>query len=254
MILHWSELTKNQFDEITNTSVVAVNFSSTEQHSNHLPVGTDGMIGEAVLEEGAKRAAGAVVVMPPVRYGYSPHHKFAPGYLTLRQRILTELCVDLCESAAGNGFKKMVILNSHGGNRPALHSALNEVGEAFEGRLNLAMVTYWDLIQDAIAKVRTSSLGGIYHAGEFETSLMMHLRPDLVREDLIEECPPAPSDPYNDTDMAGKKTYASFFSFNKFNSSGHGGQPHLAAAEKGKAFFEAAADGVAKFLDFWLET
>ena len=54
MILHWSELTKNQFDEITATSVVAVNFSSTEQHSNHLPVGTDAMIGEAVLEEGAK--------------------------------------------------------------------------------------------------------------------------------------------------------------------------------------------------------
>ena len=251
IILHWIDLTKNQFDGLKKSALVAVNFSSTEQHSNHLPVGTDGFIGEAVLTEAARRAKATVVVMPSVRYGYSPHHKFAPGFVTLRQRVLTDLCRDLCGCVAANGFRKMAIMNSHGGNTPALHSALNEVGEEYEGKLDLALFTHWDLIGDAIARVRESAIGGTSHAGEFETSLMMHLRPDLVVPGLIEECAPAPSDLYNETDLAGSKKYISFYSFNRFNASGHVGQPHLASPEKGKLFFEEAVNATAEFLDFW---
>ncbi|GAB1427276.1 creatininase family protein [Aminivibrio sp.] len=250
MILHWTELTKNQFDDLRESAVVAANFSSTEQHSNHLPVGTDGYIGEEVLTEAARRAKHTVVLMPPVRYGYSPHHKFAPGYVTLRQRVLTDLCKDLCGCAAANGFRKMAVMNSHGGNTAALHSAVNEVGEEYEGKLDLALFTYWDLIGDALARVRESPIGGTSHGGEFETSLMMHLRPDLVVPSLIEECDPAPSDPYNEIDLAGKKKYISFYTFNRFNASGHVGQPHLATPEKGKIFFEEAAQAAAEFLDF----
>ncbi len=102
MIVHWTELTKDQFGELKESSVVAVNFSSTEQHSNHLPVGTDGYIGEAVLLEAARRARSTVVVMPSVRYGYSPHHRFAPGYVTLGQDVLTA-CAGTCGCVADNG-------------------------------------------------------------------------------------------------------------------------------------------------------
>ena len=253
MIVHWTELTKDQFGELKENSVVAVNFSSTEQHSNHLPVGTDGYIGEAVLLEAARRAKGTVVVMPAVRYGYSPHHRFAPGYVTLGQDVLTALCRDVCGCVADNGFRKMVIMNSHGGNMAALHSAVNEIGEEYEGRLDLALFRYWDLVGDVVARVRESAVGGTSHAGEFETSLMMYLRPDIVHPELIEECSPAPSDAYNETDLAGRKKYVSFYSFDRFNASGHIGQPHLASPEKGKMFFEGAAAAVAEFLDFWRE-
>src|SRR5665647_1835395 len=248
MIIKWYELTKNQFSEYTNNSVVAINFSSTEQHSNYLPVGTDGILGESVLFEAARRAKSNVVVMPSVYYGYSPHHRFAPGYVTIDQSTLVSYCKDICKCVCENGFKKLVLLNSHGGNQAYLQSAVNEVGEKYENIIDVALVRYWDLISDEIARIRDSKLGGMGHACEFETSIMMHLRPELVISDLITDCPPAKGDRYFEAGLVGKKKYVKFQSFNKYNPNGHVGQAHLASKEKGKQFFESAANAAAEFL------
>lgn len=251
MMIKWYELTKNQFSEYKANSVVAINFSSTEQHSNYLPVGTDGILGEAVLFEAARRAKSNVVVMPSVYYGYSPHHKFAPGYVTIDQSTLVSNCKDIGKCVYENGFKKLVLLNSHGGNMAYLQFAVNELGEKYENLMEVALFKYWDLISSEIAQARESAIGGMGHACEFETSMMMYLRPELVDRNAIIESPPAKGDPYYEPGLLGRKKYSKFVSFNKYNPNGNLGQEQYASAEKGKIFYEAAASAAADFFDFW---
>jgi len=251
LLVNWCELTKNQFDRYRGNSVVAINFASTEQHSNYLPVGTDRILGEAVLQGAAKLAESNVLVMPTVCYGYSPHHRFAPGYVTIGQSTLIAYCRDIMQSVCENGFDKLVILNSHGGNMAYLQCAVNEIGERYEENLHVALFKYWDLIADRISEIRESKIGGMGHAGEFETSLMMYLRPDLVDTTLIKEYPPAQADPYYEPDLIGRRKYVRFISFNKYSVDGNMGQASFASTEKGKTFFDLATRATAEFLDFW---
>lgn len=253
MLFKWYELNKDEFEQYKSNAVVAINFASTEQHSTYLPVGTDGFLGESVLLEGARKAKGNVLVLPNVYYGYSPHHRFAPGYLTIGQSTLIAYARDICACVADQGFRKMAIVNSHGGNQSYLSCVVNEVGEEYENTLQLVEFKYWDLISETIAKYRESSAGGMGHACEFETSIMMYLRPDLVRKDKIFVCEAPVGDEWYQPGLISKKKYYKFQSFNKYNENGNIGQPHLATAEKGKLFFDAATDRLAEFFDYFAE-
>jgi creatinine amidohydrolase len=249
MLVRWDELTKDQFEQYRDTATVAINFASTEQHSRHLPVGTDAIIGGAVLEEAARLAMSPVVVLPQVRYGYSPHHRFAPGYVTISQKTLVSYARDICQSVHENGFKRMFMVNSHGGNQVYLTAVVNEIGEEYGDSFSLMELRYWDIASSRIMEIRDSAMGGAAHAGEFETSMIMHLRPELVQADTIVECDPVPGDPWFQMDLLGSKKYFKFSNFNKYNPEGHVGQPHLASAEKGRLFFEAVTEELAGFFD-----
>lgn len=253
MIIKWNELNKNSFAKFRNNSVAVINFASTEQHANHLPVGTDVFLGEAVLTEAASRAKSNVIVLPQVCYGYSPHHTFADGYITISQPTLIQYAKDIVKSIYNNQFKKIILVNSHGGNSTYLQAATNEIGEEYED-LSLAVLKYWDLISDVIAENRESETGGMGHAGEFETSVIMYLYPHLVNYDCIECCPPAKGNCYYKVDLVGgKKVYYRFIKFNKYNENGNIGQAHLATREKGELFFNAAAEKLAEFFDYFVE-
>ncbi len=251
MLIHWNELSKDQFKRYRDTATVAINFASTEQHSRHLPVGTDAILGKAVLEEAARLAASPMLVLPQACYGYSPHHRFAPGYVTISQNTLISHARDICKSVYENGFKRMFLVNSHGGNQVYLSAVINEIGEEYGEKFSLMELRYWDVAGPRIMEIRDSALGGTGHACEFETSMMMHLRPDLVQADKIAECPPVPGDPWFQMDLLGFKKYLKFSNFNIYNPDGHVGQPHLATAEKGRLFFEAVTEELAKFFDYF---
>ena len=253
MLIKWYELTKDEFAQYKENTVVAVNFASTEQHATHLPVGTDGFLGESVLLEGARRANTNVLVLPNVYYGYSPHHRFAPGYLTIGQTTLIAYARNICACVAEQGFRKMVIVNSHGGNQSYLACTVNEIGEQYEHVLQLAELNYWDLIAETILKYCDSGPGGMGHACEFETSLMMHLHPELVHAEKIYACDPPAGDEWYQRGLFSKKKYFKFESFNKYNENGNIGQPQFATAEKGRLFFEAAVGKLAEFFDHFAE-
>jgi len=251
MLIRWNELTKDQFEQYSDRATVAINIASTEQHSQHLPVGTDAIIGEAVLEVAAQLAPSPILLLPQICYGYSPHHRFAPGYVTISQNTLVSYTRDLCRSVLENGFKRMFLVNSHGGNQAFLSSVVNEIGEEYGESFSLMELRYWDVAGSRIMKIRDSALGGAAHAGEFETSLIMHLRPELVHADKIVECPPVRSDPWFQMDLLGYRKYLKYSNFNSYNPEGHVGQPHLASAVKGKLFFEAVTEELATFFDYF---
>ena len=252
MLTRWETLTKNDFESKTG-SIAAICFSSIEQHASHLPVGTDSLLGRAVAEQAAEQAACEVVLLPQVCYGYSPHHTFAKGYITIQQRVLIDYAKNIARCVYENGFRKLVMINAHGGNRTYLAAAVNELGEELPD-LDAVFLQYWDLASDTIAKVRRSPQGGMGHAGEFETGLMMHLHPQLVRQEDLQSVPPVEKEAYYAIDLLhARKQYYRFVPFNHYNQDGMIGQPQLASAENGKIFFESAVSALAAFLDYFAQ-
>lgn len=253
MLIKWDELNKNQFEAYTSHAFVAINFASTEQHSCHLPTGTDAIIGKAVLEAASRQSKANVIMLPQVCFGNSPHHRFAKGYITIPQHILVEYVKAICKCVYENEFKKIFLVNSHGGNQAFLSMAVNEVGMEYEGKLDVIALRYWDLAKQKINELRRSPQGGMGHAGEFETSVMMYLAPELVDKNSIKECDPMPADPWGVRDLVGGKQYLSYSSFNNINIDGHIGQPHFATQENGERFFHAVVDSLTSFFDYFAD-
>ena len=198
-----------------------------EQHGEHLPVGTDSLLVEAVCLRAAASARRDVVVAPTVWTGLSPHHVRLGVTVTLEPELLLELVRSIVSSLR-LWFPRVVIVNGHGGNRGWL-GALALV----EG---CQLVNYWELVEPSLlGELFPVDLGSIGHAGQAETSAMLATAPGLVRgttaafEPITRE-----RDPFLLPDMG---------------ASGVLGDPSSASAEAGERFLAAACDGLAELLD-----
>jgi len=246
MLIKWEETTA--FDIDLTKSLVLLCVGSTEQHSDYLPLGTDSILGVSLGEAAAKKTNCTVVMLPPQHIGFSPHHRAFPVVLTLSQQVMFAYLMDICRSVYDSGAQKLMILNSHGGNQTCLQSVVNEIG-AVLGK-QAVLVRYWDLISKVIGSIRESGPGGMGHAGEFETSLMLHFRPDLVHTDRIDDRPPAEGSDWHHPDMfAANKIYI-YKPFNEYSPKGNIGQPILGTSEKGGKIASLVIDELAKLMDF----
>ena len=164
--------------------LVAVPVGSTEQHGPHLPVDTDTRIARAVAEGLAERIP-RLLVAPPLPYGASGEHAGFPGTLSLGTDALRLALIELVRSADDSACG-VVLVNGHGGNAAALRSAAATLTE--EGR----RVLVWAPRAALAAQVGIPRPEQDLHAGRAETSLLLHLAPELVR--LAEAAPgPAPA-------------------------------------------------------------
>lgn len=116
MLIHWADLNRDEFAQYRDNAIVVLNLASIEQHSRHLPVGTDSFIGKATLEKAATMAEIPILMLPQICFGFSPHHRFADGYITISQSTLILLVSDICKNVYENGFRTMFLVTSHGGN------------------------------------------------------------------------------------------------------------------------------------------
>ncbi|MBA2449077.1 MAG: creatininase family protein [Chloroflexi bacterium] len=174
------ELTREELRARLPAATVVLPTGSTEQHGPHLPLLTDSLMAEAVALRAAELVAGRadVLVAPLLPYGCSHHHLPVGGALTVSQRTYVALVVELAESLAQTGARRLVLLNGHGGNEDPLRVVANEL--VYERRLDLAVaaVSYWTLGGSALDEAPGPVPG---HAGNFETSCLLALRPELAR-------------------------------------------------------------------------
>ncbi len=159
---------------------VVVAFGATEQHGPHLPLATDALIGDHL----ARRVADELdaFVAPTVRVGCSEHHLAFPGTLSISEKTFHGVVADLVRALARGGFRRVVLLPTHGGNFRPLAAALEKLGPV-EGIEIRALTDLGALF--AIAQLGEDEYGvplseGGLHAGEWETSMLMSIRPDLV--------------------------------------------------------------------------
>jgi len=166
---------------------VLVSVAATEQHGPHLPIGTDRYMGDAMAIGVAKKLGNALVA-PTIRPAISHHHMGFPGSITLRPETLIGIMWDYCESLHRHGFKNIVFLLSHGGNRHTMHVAHTKL--LFEwGKANVLFIA--DPISYVPQEVFPRDAVSGLHAGRRETSIMQFLKPELVRmERAVTSLPP----------------------------------------------------------------
>ena len=244
--LRWPELKALAHEE----TIVIVPVASIEQHGPHLPVVTDTMLAREV----ARRAAEISVKTTPtlvtecIWTGLSEHHMAFGGTVTLDFSSFLQVIGGVVRSLHRHGFRKICLLNAHGGNIAALRTVVEELTR--ELGLNLVCATYWALGADALAK-HLERQKGIRHACEAETSMMMAIAPDLVDTSKFDEaaCP----DP-RDVDGAFDDSAYRWVSFADKTPSGALGDPRTASTAKGEILLNTAANEVASRLleaSFW---
>lgn len=179
--LTWPEVRELITSGQVDTVIIAV--GSTEQHGRHLPLATDAILAQVIGEELARRL-GKALLAPPIRVGCSEHHMAFPGTISLSAATLGALVGDYVASLSRHGFKNIVVVATHGGNFGPLAQAVHGLRAAYP-QVNIVDYTDLNHLMSALAGasaefgVSAEASGG--HAGESETSLMLALRPDLVK-------------------------------------------------------------------------
>jgi creatinine amidohydrolase len=237
----WAGKTYGEIAEVADRdgSILVQPVGSVEQHGPHLPVSTDTICADALAHEGASAVADEipVIVAPALWAGTSPYHVSFPGRLDVTFTTLVEFYEELAASALETGFDALVILNGHGGNHNAVGGASKAIGLDHPDVEVLAM-TYFGLAAAFVEEIRDSEPGGMNHAGELETSLMLHLRPDLVREDLVDgtHLDEPYTHAYDDMFVSGPLSVHRLEE--EYSENGAVGDPQYASAEKGAEIFE----------------
>ncbi len=224
-------------------AMVIIPVGSTEQHGPHLPVQVDARLAGEVAKGAAARIAEhqAVVVAPTLWCGLAEHHMAFGATITLDFATFHALIRCVCESILRHGFRRLALLNGHGGNIKALDVIAGELQR--ELGASVVSATYWTVsgVADAFREILDEQTG-VAHACEAETSMMLALEPELVDRDEMAR-------------VAGVARNLSvsggvyrWRGFDEMTESGVIGFPAAASAEKGERLLRAAADGVAEAL------
>lgn len=231
-------------------SILVVPVASLEQHGYHLPTATDTILVDAVSHLGAEQVSDEIplLITPPVWSGYSPHHMSFGGTVTIAFEQALHVLEDITHAALTNGFDTLLLVNGHGGNRPLIATATQTIGNAHPD-IEVLGLTYFELGQYFMDELRDSERGGIAHGGELETSMMLHLRPDLVDEDAIAvNYWDNPYGKYAASDLLGSGVLSANLDIGADSDSGTLGDPSLASAEKGEVMVEAYTEEMAELL------
>ncbi|MFG2478520.1 creatininase family protein [Streptomyces fagopyri] len=189
-----TELTWHEVREAGTHAIAVLPIGSQEQHAAHLPMGTDTLLAEAVLDRAAALLAedppeSEPVRLPALPFGHSPHHLFAAA-VSLSAATLGAVLDDVLDSLVTSGFRRIMVINGHGGNDEIMRLAVKRF--ALRADVTVAACSYW-----AITAGDGGGDGGrpevtAGHAGWFETSLMLAAHPGLVRTPVAPRAPVEP--------------------------------------------------------------
>jgi len=216
----------------TRTCVLPV--GSTEQHGPHLPLDTDSILAEFFGRQIASALDAAL--LPTLRYGTSLEHTGFRGSISLRPETLMQVIRDLADEVERQSFTALIVVNGHGGNH-CLVPVIRDINRADRG-VKILLVQPGSFCDPALAR---EGRGADFHAGEWETSLMLAIRPDLVGSDRTDMPVQEEAHPLGQADLTT-------FGLGHLNPAGVIGQSSLATPDKGQAIVASVLENIVPHL------
>jgi creatinine amidohydrolase len=245
----WQEMTSEEIASLDAARIIAVlPVAAIEQHGPHLPLAVDACINEGILERALTLLPAdlPVTLLPMMPVGRSDEHGDFPGTLSLAPETIARLWGEIGGSVARAGLRKLVIFNSHGGNPQMLDIVGREL--RIKHRMLVVQVNSYRLY-DAVALFGAEEIAHGIHGGAVETSIMLHLRPELVRMEKAKDFVPSSrglAEQYRHIGPHGRVPFS--WLTQDLNPSGAVGDATKASAEHGRALVEQAARALAEIL------
>ncbi len=222
--------------------VILIPIGHTEQHALHLPMSTDTLIIEAVAQGTAAASRSRAYALPVMPYGVSTHRQAFAGTLNAGGRAFEDFWLEVVETLVNRGFNRFYLMSGHGGNSSFLVNVVKYAGERHRRIFCATAFLYLSGSAGiaALEKYRRSQIGGMGHACELETSLILHLRPELVHmERAVDETEFITTPSYYMDWVEGGALTANP-PWDDDTATGAYGAGSLATAEHGKLWLEAA--------------
>ena len=220
---------------------VVIPIAAVEQHGHHLPMATDSMLLAEIVRR-AEAAVGTRALFAPLQWlGNSHHHTDFPGTVSAPPRLYLDLLCELAENFLRHGFKRVLVLNGHGGNSSPGKQAVFELRQKYRHQSNLLLLScaYWDLaVPELLGPDFVQKQMG--HACEWETSMILRLAPQLVAQDVST----LQSIPF---DYGFDPAYRGWITKDR-STTGHIGSPQFATEEKGERLFATFSAGAVTFI------
>ena len=223
--------------------VAVVPLGSLEQHGHHLPLLTDTMSGAEIARRAERELGDTAVFLPTLYLGCSDHHLAFPGTVSLHNQTYQQVIEDILESLLGSGFRRIVLLNAHGGNARPASAAMYEVEMRHrdENDLWLVLATWYTLAAPHLTTIEGLVQDHLTHSCEMETSLVLYLRPELVQTEAAR----------GRTEPFSSQFYSLHASrvvmqkpFDRLSVTGAMGYPEHATPEKGEALIKIGVEQV----------
>jgi len=227
---------------VRENRVILIPTGSIEQHGPHMPLNTDIFIATAFCMEAGKKKPSDVLVMPPISYGFNQHHMDFPGTISIEGEAFIEYILGVTKSLARHGFQKILLINGHGSNSPFLDIVARRT--IIETKALCGTFMPYALIGDVIKDIAECKWNS--HADEIETSLLLYLRPDLVKMEKAKREIGFPITKFHWRSIIERAPLTMMDIWSRISESGIAGDPTLATPEKGKQIFEK---GVEKLLE-----
>ena len=244
--MRFQEMTAPELRAVSRgQTLVMLPIAACEQHGPHLPTFTDSLTAAAITEGIEAQLPRQVLLLPVMWWGASEHHLPFGATLTARTETHITLLTELVRPLLADGYRRLLFLNAHGGNIDTINVTLRRLQRQYPEAL-LAGAGYWSLAEKEIAAICESPQTSPLHACEVETSIILALRPDLVRD-----VNPVDYDEPADDALCGLSIARDMAQSTR---DGHVGYPSYGTAAKGEQFLKAIIDRAADACRALLQT
>ena len=239
--MKFQEMTAFEINDIDREKVLVIlPIAAVEQHGPHMPTGTDNFLCTGLAEALEQSMPDKVLLAPTQWLGASAHHLRIGATLDSSLEVYIETLMGMARSVLNDGFRRILLLNGHGGNIDPMRVALRRIQNEYVDRL-LTAACYWDVADELIKQSLDGAHKFVGHACEFETSMLMHLRPELVKLELVKDAGELITD-----NLGG--VYISR-DLRQRTAEGCTGRPDLASAEKGRMLFTGILEALVETVD-----
>jgi creatinine amidohydrolase len=249
--MKWPSLRRGELDAMDRRTPVILPVGATEQHGGHLPLGTDSMILDAVTERLDASFHDRLLILPTQQVGLSEHHMEFPGTLTLSHETLRRCVFELADSVVRHGFRRLVLLNGHGGNQAILGVLGEQIGQRWP-EVECLVTSWWAVAAERLKKLQQGPIGSVGHACEFETSILLAIAPELVDMSLAKDGGIQHRVESMWFDLLHGPAATCYRSFDVLSESGAFGKPSLANVEKGRQILDEVTAALYELIGgFW---